>query len=123
MRSFLSALVLGATLAAPMAASAASFDTLSGGVPDIFGHRGTNIFSRENTIEAFRLSSQMGANGFELEPEMTVLLAKARARIYEVPISYSGRDYAEGKKIIWKDGFRAIHWIVRCSFRRLNLHA
>jgi glycosyltransferase involved in cell wall biosynthesis len=56
-------------------------------------------------------------NGFEIEPEITIKLAKRHARIFEVPIRYSGRTYREGKKIGLKDGFRAIGAIVRfaCS--------
>lgn len=55
--------------------------------------------------------------GFEIEPEITIKLAKRRARIFEVPIRYSGRTYQEGKKIGVKDGFRAVGAIVRfaCS--------
>ena len=52
---------------------------------------------------------------FAVEPEMTAKLAKMRLRIYEVPISYSGRDYAEGKKIGLKDAFIAVGAIVRWS--------
>ena len=50
---------------------------------------------------------------FGFEPEVTARLAKAKVRIYEVPISYSGRTYAEGKKINWKDGVAAFWHIVR----------
>jgi glycosyltransferase involved in cell wall biosynthesis len=50
---------------------------------------------------------------FGFEPEITARLAQARVRIYEVPISYSGRTYAEGKKINWKDGVAAFWHIVR----------
>jgi glycosyltransferase involved in cell wall biosynthesis len=50
---------------------------------------------------------------FGFEPEVTARLAQARARIFEVPISYSGRTYAEGKKIGWKDGVAAFWHIVR----------
>jgi glycosyltransferase involved in cell wall biosynthesis len=50
---------------------------------------------------------------FGFEPEITARLAQAKARIYEVPISYSGRTYAEGKKIGWKDGVAAFWHIVR----------
>jgi len=52
---------------------------------------------------------------FGIEPEMTALLAKAGARIYEVPVSYSGRTYAEGKKIGWKDGVAAFWHILRAN--------
>jgi glycosyltransferase involved in cell wall biosynthesis len=50
---------------------------------------------------------------FGFEPEITARLARAGARIWEVPISYSGRTYAEGKKIGWKDGVAAIGHIIR----------
>lgn len=50
---------------------------------------------------------------FGVEPEITAKIAKMKCRIYEVGISYSGRTYDEGKKINWKDGFRAIYAIVR----------
>ena len=50
---------------------------------------------------------------FGFEPEITAKLASRGARIYEVGISYYGRTYAEGKKINWKDGFRAIYCIIR----------
>jgi len=50
---------------------------------------------------------------FGIEPEITAKLAKAKARFYEVSISYRGRTYEEGKKIGWKDGFRAIYCIFR----------
>ncbi len=53
---------------------------------------------------------------FGFEPEITIKLAKLKARIYEVPISYSGRDYSEGKKIGWKDGIAAIYHIFRYKF-------
>ena len=52
---------------------------------------------------------------FGFEPELTARLAQARARIWEVPISYSGRTYAEGKKIGWRDGVAALWHIVRFS--------
>ena len=55
---------------------------------------------------------------FGFEPEFTAKVAKNKFRIYEVPISYSGRDYSEGKKITWKDGFAAIWYI--CKFRFTN---
>jgi hypothetical protein len=50
---------------------------------------------------------------FGFEPEITARLAQARARIWEVSISYSGRTYAEGKKIGWRDGVAAFWHIVR----------
>ena len=58
-------------------------------------------------------SLPLTTNRFGIEPELTARLAQARARIYEVPISYSGRTYAEGKKINWKDGVAAFWHIAR----------
>jgi glycosyltransferase involved in cell wall biosynthesis len=58
-------------------------------------------------------SLPLRARRFGIEPELVARLAQARARIYEVPISYSGRTYAEGKKIQWKDGVAALWHIVR----------
>jgi len=55
-------------------------------------------------------------NRFGFEPEFTAKVAKAKCRIYEVPISYSGRDYNEGKKIGWKDGIAAFYFILRYRF-------
>lgn len=52
---------------------------------------------------------------FGIEPELTARLAQAQARIYEVPVSYSGRTYAEGKKIGWRDGIAALWHIVRSN--------
>lgn len=52
------------------------------------------------------------SNRFGFEPEFTAKVARNEFRIYEVPISYSGRTYSEGKKITWKDGFRAIFTIL-----------
>ena len=60
------------------------------------------------------------SNDFRLEPELTIKLAKREARIFEVPISYSGRTYQEGKKIDWRDGLKALAAIVR--FRHLRRH-
>ena len=55
----------------------------------------------------------LSANRFGIEPEITARLAQAGARIYELPISYHGRSYAEGKKIGWKDGISALGCIVK----------
>ena len=52
-------------------------------------------------------------NRFGFEPEFTAKVGKARFRVYEVPVSYSGRDYSEGKKIGWKDGVAAIYFILK----------
>jgi glycosyltransferase involved in cell wall biosynthesis len=50
---------------------------------------------------------------FGFEPEVTAKLARRNVRIYELPVSYSGRSYSEGKKIGWKDGIRAVYCILR----------
>jgi glycosyltransferase involved in cell wall biosynthesis len=51
------------------------------------------------------------ANDFDIEPEITCRLLKRGIRIYEVPISYVGRDHSQGKKITWRDGFAAV-WVI-----------
>jgi glycosyltransferase involved in cell wall biosynthesis len=56
------------------------------------------------------------SNRFEFEPEITAKVLKQGVRIYELPISYYGRDYAEGKKITWRDGFSAIFALIRYRF-------
>jgi glycosyltransferase involved in cell wall biosynthesis len=66
------------------------------------------LFRRE-VIEAIELKEDR----FGFEPEVTAKVAKLRCRIYEVPVSYSGRTYAEGKKVNWRDGLSAIRCIVR----------
>lgn len=53
------------------------------------------------------------SNRFGVEPEITAKVAKMGARVYEVPISYSGRDFNEGKKISWRDGFPALWAILK----------
>ena len=60
-------------------------------------------------------SLPLSAKRFGIEPELTARLAQAGAKIYEVPISYSGRTYAEGKKIGWRDGVSAIWHIARAN--------
>ena len=57
--------------------------------------------------------STIKENRFGFEPELTAKIAKLNLRIYEVGISYHGRTYAEGKKIGWRDGFRALYCIVK----------
>lgn len=56
------------------------------------------------------------SNDFRLEPEITIKLAKREARIFEVPISYFGRTYQEGKKINWRDGLLAVWAMLRYAF-------
>jgi len=64
------------------------------------------------------LRMKLVANGFGVEPELTAKVARLKARVYEVPVSYHGRTYAEGKKIGWKDGVAALYWIVRFGVGR-----
>jgi glycosyltransferase involved in cell wall biosynthesis len=59
---------------------------------------------------------QIKSERFGVEPELTAKIAKKRVRIYEVPISYHGRDYSQGKKITWRDGIAAIFHIIRFRF-------
>jgi glycosyltransferase involved in cell wall biosynthesis len=66
------------------------------------------VFRRE-VLESFELT----ANRFDVEPELTARVAQGRWRIYEVGISYSGRDYDEGKKIGFRDGVQAVWSIVK----------
>jgi len=71
------------------------------------------VFRRE-VIKGIRIEEDR----FGFEPEITAKVAKARCRVYEVGISYSGRTYEEGKKIGWKDGVRAIWCIVKYNLLR-----
>lgn len=76
-----------------------------------------NLSDMETCYKVFRKeildSLDLKSDRFGIEPEMTAKVAKTEARIFEVPISYRGRTYAEGKKIGWKDGVSAIWSIVR----------
>jgi glycosyltransferase involved in cell wall biosynthesis len=81
-----------------------------------------NLSDMETCYKAFRRELLEGttlrSNRFGIEPELTARFAKKGARIYEVPISYHGRTYAEGKKIGWKDGLAAVWAIVRYNLGR-----
>ncbi len=76
-----------------------------------------NLTDMETCYKAFRReviqSIKIQENRFGFEPEITAKVAKMECRIYEVGISYYGRTYKEGKKIGWKDGFRAIWCIIK----------
>jgi glycosyltransferase involved in cell wall biosynthesis len=76
-----------------------------------------NLTDMETCYKAIRgdlaRSLHLTSNRFGFEPEVTARLAQSRARIWEVPISYSGRTYAEGKKIGWRDGVAAIGHIIK----------
>ena len=69
------------------------------------------VFRRE-VLEGIHLRSDR----FGFEPEITAKIAKGNWRVYEVPISYAGRTYEEGKKITWKDGVQALWCILRYKF-------
>jgi len=75
----------------------------------------TTLSDMETGYKAFRAdvlrSLDLRENRFGIEPEITAKICKRRLRIYELPISYYGRTYEEGKKITWRDGFRAI-WVL-----------
>ena len=76
-----------------------------------------NLTDVETCYKVFRTpvikSLDLREDRFGFEPEVTAKLSKTGCRMYEVGISYSGRTYAEGKKVNWRDGFRAIYAIVR----------
>jgi len=81
---------------------------------------GTTLSDMETCYKLFSRYSLEGitirSDRFNFEPEITAKILKRRIRIYEVPISYSGREYTEGKKITWKDGFSALWAIVKYRF-------
>ena len=107
---------------------------LSGGRPQrayLFWHRvgnrflslvtgvlfNTTLTDMETGYKAF-LSSVLQSldlreDGFSIEPEITAQVCKRRLRVYELPISYYGRSYSEGKKITWRDGIKALWVLVR----------
>jgi glycosyltransferase involved in cell wall biosynthesis len=80
----------------------------------------TTLTDMETGYKAFRADVLRGLllreNGFGIEPEITGRICRERLRIYELPIAYYGRTYAEGKKITWKDGFKAVWVLVRVRF-------
>ena len=107
---------------------------LSGGRPQrayLFWHRAgnrllsvvagvlynTTLSDMETGYKAFRAdvlrTLDLRENRFGIEPEITGRICRQRLRIYEVPVSYYGRTYAEGKQITWRDGFRAIWVLIR----------
>jgi glycosyltransferase involved in cell wall biosynthesis len=107
---------------------------LSGGRPQrayLFWHRvgnrvlslvtgvlyNTTLTDMETGYKAFRTevlrSLDLREDGFSIEPEITGRVCRQKLRVYELPISYFGRTYAEGKKITWRDGFKALWVLVR----------
>ena len=81
---------------------------------------GLNLTDMETCYKAFRREvidgMRLREDRFGFEPEFTARIARAGLRVYEVPISYSGRDYDEGKKITWRDGVSAVRTILRSRF-------
>ena len=77
----------------------------------------TTLTDMETGYKAFRSdvlrSLDLREDDFAIEPEITAKICKQRLRIYEVPISYYGRTYAEGKKITWRDGVKALWVLIR----------
>ncbi|MFB3896707.1 MAG: glycosyltransferase [bacterium] len=84
----------------------------------------TNLTDMETCYKAFRREVIQGVHfkskSFGFEPEFTAYVFRKRYRVYEVPISYDGRGYDEGKKITWKDGFIALYWLFRGRISRIN---
>jgi glycosyltransferase involved in cell wall biosynthesis len=86
-----------------------------------------NLSDMETCYKVFRReiiqSIPIEENRFGFEPEITVKVARRHLRIYEVGISYWGRTYEEGKKIGWKDGFRALYCLFKYSLKEPKAHA
>lgn len=80
----------------------------------------TTLTDMETCYKAFRAdvikNITIKSNRFDFEPEITAKVLKRGYHLYEAPISYYGRDYAEGKKITWKDGFGAIAALIKYRF-------
>ncbi len=82
----------------------------------------TTLSDMETGYKAFRIdvlrSLELTEDSFGIEPEITGQVCKLKLRIYELPISYYGRTYDEGKKITWRDGFRAVYVLFRVRLSR-----
>jgi len=85
---------------------------------------GTTLSDMETCYKLFDRGILAGieieSDRFEFEPEITAKVLRRGHRIYEVPISYAGREYHEGKKITWRDGFSALWTLMKYRFRREN---
>lgn len=81
---------------------------------------GSTLTDMETCYKAFKADFIKGieikSNRFDFEPEITAKVLKRGARLYELPVSYYGREFSEGKKITWKDGFHAIKALVKYRF-------
>jgi glycosyltransferase involved in cell wall biosynthesis len=84
----------------------------------------TTLTDMETGYKAFRADAlkqlHLTEDDFGIEPEITGEICRRHLRIYEMPIAYYGRTYAEGKGITWKDGFRAVFVLVRTRVRPLR---
>ena len=80
----------------------------------------TMLTDMETCYKAFRAdilkNITIRSNRFDFEPEITAKVFKQGYKVFEVPIFYAGRDFAEGKKITWRDGFRALWTIIKFRF-------
>lgn len=81
---------------------------------------GSTLTDMETCYKAFKADFikdiEIKSNRFDFEPEITAKVLKRGARLYELPVSYYGREFSEGKKITWKDGFHAIIALVKYRF-------
>jgi hypothetical protein len=84
----------------------------------------TTLSDMETGYKAFRTdvlrTLDLREDGFGIEPEMTAQVCMHKLRIYQIPIAYYGRTYREGKKITWRDGYRAAAVLVRSRLRGLG---
>ena len=80
----------------------------------------TTLTDMETCYKAFRTDFIKGieikSDRFDFEPEITAKVLKRHPRLYEMPISYYGREYSEGKKITWKDGIHAVIALIKYRF-------
>ncbi len=80
----------------------------------------TMLTDMETCYKAMRVevlrSMRLASNGFGIEPELTAKIFKRKYRVYEVPITYDGRGYEEGKKITWRDGLTALWVLLKYRF-------
>lgn len=87
----------------------------------------TNFTDMETCYKAFTAEAlrtlPLESNRFGIEPEIAAKIARNRFRMYEVPINYDGRRYAEGKKITWRDGLAALWFIFKYRFTRAYTRA
>lgn len=85
----------------------------------------TNLTDLMTGYKAFRANVikklTLEADGFGIEAEITAEVFKRRYRVYEVPISYEGRTYEEGKKIKWTDFFSCLYWLLKAAFRGIDV--